>query len=86
MPIYLGLDKAHKGVRPLWKGDARWTSWWDGNPKERTDWENLHGTGSPPDPLTTDIVGSLAGLNVRIVGCDDPSAHGWVVHSAYPTE
>ncbi len=86
VPIYLGLDSKHKGVRPLWKGDSRWTSWWSTTPKERTDWENVHGTSTLPDPLTTDIVGSLQGLNVRIVGCDDPAAHGWVVHSAYPTE
>jgi hypothetical protein len=86
VPIYLGLDSSHKGIRPLWKNDGRWSSWWSSNPKERTDWENVHGTSKLPEPLTTDISGALGGLNVRVVGCDDPSAHGWVVHSAYPTE
>lgn len=86
VPIYLGLAEAHKGIRPLWQGDARWTSWWNTTPKERTDWENVHGTSTLPAPLTTDISGALNGLNVRIVGCEDSAAHGWVVHSAYPTE
>ena len=84
VPIYLGLDASHKGIRPLWKDDSRWKKWWDGNPPERKDYETKNGKGATPPPLTVDDSGSASGISMRVLADPAPTNGGWILHAAWP--
>jgi hypothetical protein len=84
VPKYLGLDPSHKGVSPLWAGDARWQHWWDGNPQERKDYEKAHGVNAKPPALTTDASAGAAGISMRVLPDVSPGNGGWILHAAWP--
>ena len=84
VPIYLGLDPSHKGVSPLWAGDARWQKWWDGNPPERKDYEKKNGPNAIPPPLTTDASAGATGISMRVLADPTPTNGGWILHAAWP--
>ena len=83
VPKYLNLKPTHTGVRPLFAGDARWKTWWDGNPPERKAWEKVNGT-KLPEPLTTDASASANGLTLRVVYTKTAGAGGWALHACWP--
>ena len=84
VPKYLAKKPIHVGARPLFAGDARWQTWWNGNPPERTAWEAKHGKGNVPPPLTTNASGSVTGMTGRIVASTTAGTGGWVLHAGWP--
>jgi hypothetical protein len=85
VPKYLGLDPAHKGISPLWDGDARWQQWWDTNPQERKDFEKANGPAAKPPALTTDSSAGATGISMRVLADPAPTNGGWILHAAWPT-
>jgi hypothetical protein len=85
VPKYLGLNSAHKGVAPLFDGDPRWRTWWDGNPPERAEWERVNGTKKTPPPITRDDSGNATGINCRVLADPGPDNGGWILHACWPT-
>ena len=85
VPKYLGLKPGHEGVRPLYAGDARWQTWWNGNPPERKKWEAKHGVGNVPPPLTTDASASATGISARVIATQASGSGGWVLHASWPS-
>ncbi|HEX6838101.1 MAG TPA: hypothetical protein VF334_16095, partial [Polyangia bacterium] len=84
VPKYLATKPIHQGVRPLYAGDARWQTWWNGNPPERTAWEAKHGKGNVPPPLTVDASASANGISARIIAATEAGTGGWVLHASWP--
>ncbi|MCU1277441.1 MAG: hypothetical protein JWM53_987 [bacterium] len=85
VPKYLGLDPSHKGIGPLWAGDARWQQWWDTNPQERKDYEKANGPKAKPPAITSDASSTATGVSMRVLAEPTLTNGGWILHSAYPT-
>jgi hypothetical protein len=84
IPAYLNLGGG-TGAAPLTPGDPDWQAWWNTNPQQRKDFEKANGVGKVPDPIVTDVSGTLTRTYVRVLpDPTNPANNGWMVHSAFP--